>query len=221
MVIKVILIIPVILTVVAYFRTLSVRSKRSRRKEYAVYLPNSWRTLLISLAVTSEIFSFIAILDNDNKEVEICFFIFAFLFLFLIRGWKNWYIIYDDKGFLETTFGGKKRYFTYNQVTAYRKWYTRNGGEYCVFVENKRVYVDFEAVNCGEFMSYVKEKYKMLHNDEELPENNGRWFGNCLNIREHERKTYMNNRNLMYDLKPFWIYWGVLVLACILFFICP
>ena len=69
MVIKVILIIPVILTVVAYFRTLSVRSKRSRRKEYAVYLPNSWRTLLISLAVTSEIFSFIAILDNDNKEV--------------------------------------------------------------------------------------------------------------------------------------------------------
>ncbi len=41
MIIKVILIIPVILTVVAYFRTLSVRSKRSRRKEYAVYLPNS------------------------------------------------------------------------------------------------------------------------------------------------------------------------------------
>jgi hypothetical protein len=34
--------------------------------------------------------------------------------------------------------------------------------------------VNFEAVNCGEFMSYVKEKYKMLHNDEELPENNGR-----------------------------------------------
>ncbi len=70
--------------------------------------------------------------------------------------------------------------------------------------------MDFEAVNCGEFMSYVKEKYKMLHNDEELPENNGRWFGNCLNIREHERKTYMNNRNLMYDLKPFWIYWEYL-----------
>lgn len=31
----------------------------------------------------------------------------------------------------------------------------------------------------------------------------------------------MNNRNFMYDLKPFLIYWGVLVLACVLFFICP
>lgn len=71
---------------------------------------------------------------------------------------------------------GYKSNFTYNQVTAYRKRYIRNGGEYCVFVENKKVYVNFESVNCSEFMSYVKEKYKMLHNVEELPENNGRWF---------------------------------------------
>lgn len=165
--------IPIILIIVILCLTSSERSRRSKcwnQDKNCIYLPNSWLYTEIYLSLSMALVTLIEILSNRNKKIIITLLILNCLIHYMAVVWKNYYIIFDDKGFWVNFSSREKIYFTYEQITGYRPFTSRYLNGFHVFVNGKTIVVYYEASNYEEFLLHIKQKYRMLHNGEELPE---------------------------------------------------
>lgn len=145
------------------FDSLNKSSKHSENRK--VYLPKL--ILIIGIIVSAVLLiPALAIFLVDGAILEaIGFFAFSLLGDVLIVAYLNCRISYDEEGFLYKSFFGIKRRFTYDQVTALRT----NSYERYLYVGKKRLMIDNFAVGGDEFISFVKKKYRTLHDGQALP----------------------------------------------------
>ena len=109
---------------------------------------------------------FITIFLAEPIWVPIVFLIFSLIGAIFIIAFLNCRISYDEKGFIYKNFFGMKKFFTYDQVTAIKEGVE----ESYIYTDKNRVLVTGLSVGGIEFINLVKEKYKVLHNGQKIPE---------------------------------------------------
>lgn len=118
--------------------------------------------------ITSTIFlipTIITAFSDEDIWVPIVFLVFSLLGATLIIAFMNCRISYDDDGFVAKTFFGIKRKVSYDQVTAIKE----NMHETYIYVGKRRVMVDEFSIGGKDFITFVKKKYRTLHNGKSLP----------------------------------------------------
>ncbi len=87
----------------------------------------------------------------------------------LIIAWKNVRVLYSEDEIIQTTFWGKEKRFTYDEIVSYSensatksiKYYTADGRILSVDQSaDEAIYLDIS----------IKSKYKKLHNNKNLPQ---------------------------------------------------
>lgn len=142
------------------------RSQNDRGK--AVYLSSA---LLWVGAVCGSVFivmSWLCAVQNGGVGVVICFGVFVLLGLALMLGWKNCYIVYDQKGFTQYNILHMQRSFTYDQLTGYR---LTDGvsTDIKLYACGKTVAVDMLSKNGIDFLTEARKGYARCNNGTELP----------------------------------------------------
>lgn len=149
-------IILTILTVQLLFSGAFSRSKRLKKSEkQGVYLPDFMLIIGIICSVFFAAFACFAAFADVGIWAVTIFSIFILLGLSLIIAWKNCCVMYDENGFIHKTFFGKKRNYTYDQVTGYK-----GGGvaDITLYVSKKKIIIDKLAINGAAFLELVKQK---------------------------------------------------------------
>jgi hypothetical protein len=101
--------------------------------------------------------------SNNIWGMILCSILFL-LSLSIMIVWHNRTIQYDSQKFISRNFFGKKRVFSYRDITGY------NGDrDVILFCRGKKVVVDKEAYNSDLFLDLVKERYRSLHQGQEIP----------------------------------------------------
>ena len=124
-----------------------------------VYLP---KRLAILGTICSSLFLIPSIITAFLVEplwVPITFLLLSSMGVILIIAYLNCRITYDDEGFVAKNFFGKKRKFTYDQVTAIKE----NAHESYIFIGKHKVMVDEFSIGGDEFIKLVKEKCRTMH----------------------------------------------------------
>jgi len=152
--------IPVIVRgVLAFMR------RPKKPEEGKVYLP---KFMLILGLITSIFFlipTFITSFSDEPVWIPIIFFAFSLLGGVLIIAFVNCRISYDPYGFDAKNFFGKKKSYTYDQVTAIKI----NTHEVYLYMDKSRVAVDEFSIGGNDFLNFVEQKYKELHNGKDIP----------------------------------------------------
>lgn len=136
-----------------------------KAKDGMVFLP---KLLAIFGIVTSGIFLIPAIITaflGEQLWVPILFLFLSSLGAILIIAFINCRITYDEEGFVAKNFFGKKRKFTYDQVTAIKE----NMHENYIYMGKHRVMVDEFSIGGADFMKHVKKKYRIANEGLSLP----------------------------------------------------
>ena len=123
------------------------------------------------------IMSWLSGLSDGSVGVAICFDAFVLVGITLVLGWKNCYIVYDDKGFTQHNIIGMQRSFTYAQLTGYRM---ADGfsTDIKLYACGKTITTDILAVNGTQFLLAARKGYARCNNGKVLP-----------NVWEEKRKT--------------------------------
>lgn len=108
---------------------------------------------------------FITIFLAEPIWVPIVFLIISLIGAIFIIAFLNCRISYDEKGFIYKNFFGIKKFFTYDQVTAIKEGVE----ESYIYIDKNKVMVTGLSVGEAEFINFVKEKYKALHNGKNIP----------------------------------------------------
>ena len=149
------LLIPVVVnSILGYLR------QPKQAEEGKVFLP---KLLAILGVICFGIFIIPAIITaflGEQLWIPILFLLLSSLGMVLIVAFVNCRITYDEEGFVAKNFFGKKRKFTYDQVTAIKE----NAHESYIFMGKHKVMVDEFSIGADAFMALVEEKYTALHN---------------------------------------------------------
>jgi hypothetical protein len=123
------------------------------------------------------VISWFSALQDGSVGVAICFDAFVLVGITLVLGWKNCYIVYDDKGFTQHNIIGMQRSFTYAQLTGYRM---ADGfsTDIKLYACGKTITTDILAVNGTQFLLAARKGYARCNNGKVLP-----------NVWEEKRKT--------------------------------
>ena len=123
------------------------------------------------------VISWFSVLQDGSVGVAICFDAFVLVGITLVLGWKNCYIVYDDKGFTQHNIIGMQRSFTYAQLTGYRM---ADGfsTDIKLYACGKTITTDILAVNGTQFLLAARKGYARCNNGKALP-----------NVWEENRKT--------------------------------
>lgn len=124
---------------------------------------NERRVCLPDFFLSVGIFSFIffvvcfivGAIFSPNIFLLVTLALFALVSASLILAWRNCYITYDDNGFMQSTFWGKKKCFTYDMVTG---WKDRNGAALDIYLGKEKIKIDTLAVNKAEFLQVIESK---------------------------------------------------------------
>jgi hypothetical protein len=119
-------------------------------------------------AIASSIFLITAIitsLSGEDAWISFGFLVFSSLGTILIIAFINCRISYDEDGFVAKTFFGIKRKVSYHQVTAIKE----NMHETLIYVSKRKVIVDEFSIGGTDFINFIKKKYRILHNGQNLP----------------------------------------------------
>lgn len=108
----------------------------------------------------------IVMILNESIALIITFIIFSLLGACLIVAYINCRIIYDEQTFTSKTFFGRKRTFTYDQITAIKGG---NAEDIKLYVGKKVVRIDEMAVGKSEFLRFAKKQYRKLNNGNAIP----------------------------------------------------
>lgn len=109
---------------------------------------------------------FITIFLAEPIWVPIVFLIFSLIGAIFIIAFLNCRISYNEKGFVYKNFFGIKKFFSYDQVTAIKE----GAEESYIYIGKSKVMVTGLSIGEIEFINFVKEKYKALHNGKSIPE---------------------------------------------------
>ena len=131
-----------------------------------VHLPKFFMILGAISSIAFLIPVFITIFLAEPIWVPIVFLIVSLIGAIFIIAFFNCRISYDEKGFIYKNFFGIKRNFTYDQITAIKEGVE----ESYIYIGKNRVMVTGLSVGEVEFINFVKEKYKALHNGQNIPE---------------------------------------------------
>ncbi len=155
-----VLLIPIVVNgILIYLR----RIKKAENGK--IYLP---KFFVILGTITSTIFLipvFITAFLDVPIWVPIVFLILSLFGVSLIISYVNCKISYDENGFVYKNFFGLKREYTYNQVIAIKEGVREN----CIYVREHTIKVSELSVGGFDFINLVKDKYKSLHNGQNLP----------------------------------------------------
>ena len=145
-----------------------IRSQRlSITNKNMVCLPDFIFFVGVICAVLFAILTAITAFTNGSPFHTIALSIFSILGISIIIGWKNCRIVYEENTFTQKTFFGRKRTFTYDQLTAYKG--NKGFSNLHIFAGNKKVFVDRLALNRINFLLFVKKKYRTIHGGKALP----------------------------------------------------
>lgn len=126
---------------------------------------------LFVIGVIGTAFSLAVILivafTSDMLGVLIAFTLFYMLGTALMLGWKNCCILYNDTEFIQKTFFGIKRRFTYDQITAIEQ--PGGSGDIHLCANGKRVLIDEITIGGNKFLSFAKKKYRTIYNGRLIP----------------------------------------------------
>lgn len=133
------------------------RSKRLKKSNgNGVFLPDFFLIIgIIGMIVFGILLCAMVYSGAEILVLSLIPIVFILVSISLIMAWKNCYILYDDEGFTQSTFFGRKRHFTYDQVTGYKGG---AGADFSIYVGKKKVSVDKMAINNAEFLSLVMLK---------------------------------------------------------------
>lgn len=149
-------------TVLAFLEYLRKPRKGEAGK---VYLPKPIFVLGVVVVVLCLGVAVYTAFTNEELWIVLGFAAFSLLGLVLIIEYVNDRIFYDENGFLSKNFFGIKRYYTYAQVTAIRL----DVHNRYVYLDDRKVTISEFAVGGKEFIAFVKEKYKELHDGKAVP----------------------------------------------------
>lgn len=175
------LIIACILTVLFVLVGWGCMGEYGRRRENdrgkAVYLSKALLWVGVVCGGIFLVISWISAVQDGGVGVAICFGVFVLLSLALMLGWKNCYIVYDQKGFTQRNILGMQCSFTYDQLTAYRLA-DGVGTDIKLYACGKTVTVDMMAKNGIAFLVEARKGYARCNHGTVLP-----------NVWEEKRKT--------------------------------
>ena len=151
------------------------RRKEGKRK--TVYLSQIVLWVGVICGGIFLVISWLSALQDGSVGVAICFGAFVLVGITLVLGWKNCYIVYDDKGFTQHNIIGMQRSFTYDQLTGYRM---ADGfsTDIKLYACGKTITTDILAVNGTQFLLAARKGYARCNNGKVLP-----------NVWEAKRKT--------------------------------
>lgn len=193
------LIIPIIVRGVLAFLRQPKKVEKGK-----VYLPKF--PVVLGL-ITSTIFLIPTIITAFSDEpiwVPIIFFAFSLLGACFIIAFVNCRIFYDDDGFVAKSFFGVKRKFTYDQVTAIKK----NMHESYIYIGKRKVMIDEFSVGGIEFLTYVRKRYRTIHNGQALPQ-----------IQKNKHDIFNGNVEDVFGFMFAYIMISVIIIALAIFFI--
>ena len=171
-------------------------------KKHKVYLPK----LLLALGlISSTVFlipTLITAFSDEPLWVTVGFFLFSLLGASLIIAFFNCRISYDENEFSARSFFGIKRSFTYEQVTAIKE----NTRDTYIYIGKRRVMIDEISIGGSEFVTFVKSKYRKLHNGKALPA-----------IPKNKQDIFNGNVNDTAGFVAGYIIMGVFILAFAVF----
>lgn len=133
-------------------------SKHERKKSGKVILS---KVILILGIIEIIIFLIPVILTLSEKSIALT----LSLLLFTLPGWMmvfgylNCRIYYDESGFISKNIFGKKRRYTYSEITGIRI----NENESYIYVGKKKILIDKFAVGGNEFIKNAREKYYNIY----------------------------------------------------------
>ena len=100
---------------------------------------------------------------NNTLGIGACS-LFLLLGLVSMIAWHNCVISYDDQGFISKTFFGKKRTFSYRDITGYY-----GQMDTYLFCGKHKIAIDGHAKNKEEFLSLANQKYRAIHHGHTIP----------------------------------------------------
>lgn len=144
------------------------RRRKENGREKTVYLSQALLWVGLVCGSIFVVMSWLCALQNGGVGVVICFSVFVLLCLGLMLGWKNCYIVYDQKGFTQYNILRMQRSFTYDQLTGYRLA-DGVGTDIKLYACGKTITVDMLAKNGLEFLAEARKGYARCNNGTVLP----------------------------------------------------
>ena len=142
------------------------RRKEGRRK--AVYLSQVLLWVGVVCGGLFLVIAWFAAIDTETGLLALFFGAFVLLGIVLMLGWKNCFIVYDEKGFTQYNLIGMQRSFTYDQLTGYR---LADGAatDIKLYACGKTITVDMMAKNGVAFLTEARKGYARCNSGKVLP----------------------------------------------------
>lgn len=144
-----------------------LRRRRSQAKE--VHLPAVLLVVGLIGGAVFWLFGYFAARDDGSLWLTICFGTFQLLGLSLLTAWKNCYLTYDKSGFTAKSFFGRRRSYTYAQVTG---WYNNptNPTESVLQAEGRKISFNLLHKNGADFLVTLAAGYRKTHGGRNMPD---------------------------------------------------
>ena len=158
-------ILPALLTPILVHGIIAIL-RRPRKAEFGkVYLPLFIAVIGSVVCAIFLIFTLISAFCGGPVFLSVALFVLSLLGAFLIVAYINCRTEYDEYGFTARNLFGRKRHFTYAQVSGIRF------GESDTYLHMGKATVALETFGVGtyEFITLVHQKYSELHDGQNIP----------------------------------------------------
>ncbi len=145
--------------------SLLAAGKKTQKKDGKVFLHKLFPVVGAIGTAFSLVSGFITSFSDEPIWVPVVFFVFSLLAIALIIAYVNCRISYDENGFIAKNFFGRKKQATYSEITGIQK----NMHETYIYIGKQRIMVDEFAIGGDDFIAFAKNKYKTLHNGQNIP----------------------------------------------------
>lgn len=133
-----------------------------------VFVPITDAIILCCFIISAVIFTFVLLNDKDSDVTAIIIVESLLLILFgsAMLWLANFKIVFDEEGFCRRNFLGFKRFFSYEQITAYSG---KPNEDYAFYIGRKKIFVDRYTFNGKEFFNYTRKRYTEIHSGRYMP----------------------------------------------------
>lgn len=130
-----------------------------KRSEYGkVQLPKLYAIFGATAFVSCQIASLLSAYLGEPIWFCVLIFLLSAIGVAIMIAYINCRITYDEEGFVSKTFWGRKRAFTYEQVTAVKE----DSHLKIIYLGEKRIMIDGFAIGGPEFIELVKKRCQTI-----------------------------------------------------------
>ena len=113
------------------------------------------------------LFAWLAERDEGSLPLTLTFCLFALGGMSLMVAWLNCRIVYDEEGFTQKTFVGRKHRYSYSELTG---WSTDRGSSLNLYLHIGDKKISFSMMSGYPFLFAANNGYSRTHGNQPMPE---------------------------------------------------